>query len=237
MEYFSREFRIEVWGDYACFARPEMKVERVSYEIITPSAARAIFEAIYWQPAFRWEVTRIEVLKPVKWISVRRNEVGNIMSHRAGPLFIEECRQQRSGLFLKDVHYRLAARLEFIPAGKRNGFDGRKSILQDDTLSSNPHRQTENPGKYYAIFERRAARGQCFNQPYLGCREFSAGFRLVGDDEQGLKDPVRESRDLGFTLYDLDFSCEEGPRPMYYRPRMNEGIIKVPDRNSEEVRK
>ena len=114
-----RGFCLEVSGPYACFTRPEMKVERVSYDVITPSAARAIFEAILWKPAIRWHVTKIAVFAPIRWISVRRNEVGQVASPRSTGIFIEEERQQRAGLFLRDVRYRLHAEFEFIPPEQR----------------------------------------------------------------------------------------------------------------------
>ena len=120
MEYTDREFCLEVWGPYACFTRPEFKVERVSYDVITPSAARAIFEAIFWKPAIRWQVTRIEVLNPIKWDSVRRNEVGTVASSKLSPIFIEDKRQQKNSLLLKDVRYRIHAKLVFIPVRDRN---------------------------------------------------------------------------------------------------------------------
>jgi CRISPR-associated protein Cas5d len=119
LDYHNKAFCLEVAGDYACFTRPEMKVERVSYDIITPSAARAIYEAIFWKPAIRWRPTKVEILNPIRWTSVRRNEVGSVMSDRSDGLFIEENRQQRAGLFLRDVAYRIHAELEFIPIGKR----------------------------------------------------------------------------------------------------------------------
>lgn len=125
MEYYDKEFCLEVWGPIACFTRPELKVERVSYDVITPSAARAIFEAIFWKPAIHWQVTKIEVLKPIKWTSIRRNEVGTTASKN--PIYIDEVdnngklknRQQKNTLLLQDVHYRLWAKLEFIPIRKR----------------------------------------------------------------------------------------------------------------------
>ena len=140
----------------ACFTRPEMKVERVSYDVITPSAARAIFEAIFWKPAIRWNITRIEVLNPIKWFSFKRNEVGNLMSPRASGLFIEDNRQQKSSLLLKDVCYRIFAELEFIPIRNRT---------EEDMSKATAGSSDENPGKYNAMFERRAKKGQCFNQP------------------------------------------------------------------------
>ena len=164
MEYYNKQFCIEVWGDYACFTRPEMKVERVSYDVITPSAARAVFEAIFWKPAIQWKVKKIEVLNPIRWISVRRNEVGKLMSPQAKQIFIEEERQQRAGLFLRDVAYRLYAEMDFIPLRNRNLHETPDELKdqEEETIL----RSTENPGKYNAIFERRAKKGQCFTQPY-----------------------------------------------------------------------
>lgn len=235
MEYFNKEFCLEVWGDYACFTRPEMKVERVSYDVITPSAARAVFEAIFWKPAVKWHVTRIEVLNPVKWISVRRNEVGSLMSHRAQQLFIEDNRQQRAGLFLKDVRYRLYAELEFIAPQNRI----KTGNYADDALADDAERDSikadENPGKYNAMFERRAKKGQCFSRPYLGCREFAADFKFVENPVKS--DGIEEDRDLGFMLYDMDFSNPHDPQAMFYRARMQRGVIIVPPVESEEVRK
>lgn len=206
-----KSFCLEVAGDFACFTRPEMKVERVSYDVITPSAARSVFEAILWKPAIRWKVRKIEVLKPIHWISVRRNEVAAKASVRnaqtamgAGrgnlALYIEEERQQRAGLFLRDVAYRLHA--ELLPVG-------------EDAL--------KNPAKYREMFQRRAEKGQCVNQPYLGCREFAARFRLV-DDPTSEPAPLAESRDLGWMLYDMDFTVDD-PKPKFFRAEMQGGII------------
>ncbi|MCU0835092.1 MAG: type I-C CRISPR-associated protein Cas5c [Chromatiaceae bacterium] len=215
---------LEVWGDFACFTRPEMKVERVSYDCITPSAARAVFEAILWKPAVRWHVRQIEVLKPIRWINLRRNEVGSVVSTRnvetamrAGSgdlgLFIEDDRQQRAGLFLRDVAYRLHADLEL-----RREADPEASPL-----------------KYQEMFERRARKGQCVNQPYLGCREFAAAFRLV-DDLAAEPPPIPETRDLGYMLYDLDFANPADPSPRFFRARMESGALAVPASDSPEVR-
>ena len=216
-------FCLEVKGDYACFTRPEMKVERVSYDVITPSAARAIFEAILWKPAIAWRVHRIEVLNPIRWINIRRNEVGAVlpisnatraMNGGAAPaLFIEDHRQQRAGLFLRDVAYRLHASFE----------------LTDKAGAS------DNAGKFADMFRRRAGKGQCFNQPYLGTREFSCAFRLI-EDTQNEPMPVSEDRTLGWMLYDLDFSDPDNPHPLFFNATMQQGIIEVPDRHSEEVR-
>ena len=235
MEYYNKQFCIEVWGDYACFTRPEMKVERVRYDLITPSAARAVFEAIFWKPAIQWKVKKIEILNPIRWISVRRNEVGKLMSDKSKEIFIEEDRQQRAGLFLRNVAYRLYAEMDFIPLRNRNRFETPDDLKdqEEETIL----RSTENPGKYNAIFERRAKKGQCFNQPYLGCREFSCNFRLIENPEQEEKKPIKETRDLGFMLYDMDFSDEKDPKPMFFRVQLNDGVIEIPPISSEEVRR
>ncbi len=238
-----RGFCLEVQGDYACFTRPEMKVERVSYDVITPSAARAIFDAILWKPAIFWKIKRIEVLSPIKWISVRRNEVGKVASPRSDGMFIEDERQQRAGLFLRDVKYRLFAEFEFIPPDQRGKVHNpvpEYLINSEDKadLAKLEERADEKEAKYAAMFERRAKKGQCFNQPYLGCREFSASFRLV-DPVKEPATPIDETRDLGWMLYDMDFpkpGKSNDIKPMFFKAQMNNGVIIVPDRNSEEVR-
>lgn len=236
-------FCLEVSGPYACFTRPEMKVERVSYDVITPSAARAIFEAILWKPAIRWRVTRIEVLAPIRWISVRRNEVGKVASPRSSGILIEDDRQQRAGLFLRDVKYRLHGEFDFIPLEKRSQVRNpvpewlvdREEV---DTVRQPDARQDETEAKYAAMFDRRATKGQCFNQPYLGCREFSCKFQLVKNVAgESLKPIDAPARDLGWMLYDLDFSDPASPMPMWFRPRMEKGVIAVPHPDSDEVRK
>lgn len=249
MEYFDKEFCLEVWGPMACFTRPELKVERVSYDVITPSAARAIFEAIFWKPAIHWQVTKIEVLNPIKWTSVRRNEVGAVASKN--PIFIEEKRQQKNTLLLKDVRYRIWAKLLFIPMRERVKGDKSKYQRWYDAnkdqyvTSKNPLidaeereliRKDENPGKYNAMFERRASKGQCFTQPYLGTRECSASFRLLNPATDVLDAPIAESRDLGIMLYDMDFESNlKNPPAMFYRVRMENGVIIVPPKDSEEI--
>jgi CRISPR-associated protein Cas5d len=221
---FAKTYCLELSGPWACFTRPEMKVERVSYDVMTPSAARACFEAILWKPAIRWHVRKIEVLKPIHWINLRRNEVASVVSTRnvetamkngAGDLalYIEDDRQQRAGLFLRDVAYRVHADLEF----KREA----------DAEAS--------PMKYQEMFERRAAKGQCVNQPYLGCREFAAAFRLIKDPATEAR-PIAETRDLGFMLHDLDFSKADDPQPRFFRAKLEDGVVAVPAWDSEEVR-
>ena len=215
-------FCIEVSGEYACFTRPEMKVERVSYDVITPSAARAIFEAILWKPAIAWHIHKIEVLKPINWVNIRRNEVGAILpigninkAMKGGALpslFIEKERQQRAGLFLKDVAYRLHG-----------------SFSMTDKAGGN-----DNVGKFVEMFKRRAKKGQCFNQPYLGCREFSCGFKLVEEDDD--KTPIEVTKELGWMLYDLDYADKKNINPLFYNAVMTNGVIEVPNRDSQEVR-
>jgi len=230
MDYYDKEFCLEVWGPMACFTRPELKVERVSYDVITPSAARAVFEAVFWKPAIHWQVTKIEVLNPIKWTTIRRNEVGAVASKN--PIFIEDKRQQKNSLLLQDVRYRIWAKLEFIPQWKRK----ETRNAQIDAEEADLLRKDENPGKYNAMFERRASKGQCFNQPYLGTREFSASFRLVKPEQEELTPPIDESRDLGIMLYDMDFEGNpEKPDAMFYRAKMEQGVIIVPPINSEEV--
>jgi len=232
-------FCLHVSGDFACFTRPEMKVERVSYDVITPSAARAVFEAILWKPAIRWQIRRIEVLNPVRWISIRRNEVSSIISERnvktamrggnaSLQILIEDDRQQRAGLFLRDVAYRLHACFS----------------LQNDSrhLHRYPHlrpvEHTENINsyaKFAEMFKRRARKGQCFNQPYLGTREFSADFSLVEND--ATRQPaISEDRELGWMLYDMDFSDPAKPCPRFFNATMRQGVIQIPEWDSDEVR-
>jgi CRISPR-associated protein Cas5d len=234
-----RGFCLEVDGPYACFTRPEMKVERVSYDVITPSAARAIFEAILWKPAIRWHVTKIEVLAPIRWISVRRNEVGKIASPRSGGIFIEDERQQRAGLFLRDVKYRLHAEFEFIPPDQRaKVFNPVPDFLVEQAeaaaLRQPDERPDETEAKYAAMFERRAKKGQCFNQPYFGSREFAAAFRLVDPATEPAL-PISETRDLGWMLHDLDYSDPADIKPQFFRAEMTDGVI-ITDRNAVEVR-
>ncbi|MBU0995908.1 MAG: type I-C CRISPR-associated protein Cas5c [Proteobacteria bacterium] len=229
-------FCLEVSGPYACFTRPEMKVERVSYDVITPSAARSIFDAILWKPAIFWQVKRIEVLSPIRWISVRRNEVGAVASTRKKQIFIEDDRQQRAGLFLRDVKYRLFAEFDYISPEKRCKVYNPTPEYLSDKEEQETNREDETPAKYAAMFERRAKKGQCFNQPYLGCREFSADFRLVNPQTQPAE-PIPENRDLGWMLYDMDFSDPKNVKPLFFRTELKNGVIVVPDRsNSEEVR-
>lgn len=224
-------FCLEISGPYACFTRPEMKVERVSYDVITPSAARAIFDAILWKPAIFWRVKRIEVLAPIRWVSVRRNEVGKVASPRSDGIFIEDDRQQRAGLFLRDVKYRLHAEFEFIPPDQRGKVHNPVPEYLVNVEDAADLRKDETPAKYAAMFERRAKKGQCFHQPYLGCREFAAAFRLV-DPQAEPATSIAETRDLGWMLYDMDYSGKE-PVPQFFRAQIEQGVL---DLRSVEVR-
>lgn len=201
-----KNFTLEVSGALACFTRPEMKVERVSYEVITPSAARAIFEAIYWKPKIRWRVAQIDVLSPIAFTHIRRCEVALMANTKKEHIIAENYRQLRSSLVLRDVSYRLTAQMEMLP---------------------DKHPENETPEKHVAIFERRASKGQCFTQPYLGCREFSANWRWVREEEEPAS-PIAESKDLGMMLYDMDFSDMDNPRPQFFRAVMNNGTINLP---------
>lgn len=223
---------LEVWGDFACFTRPELKVERVSYDVMTPSAARGILEAIFWKPAIRWNITSIEILNPINFTSIRRNEVGKTISiptakqmrgeeNPPNGIYIEEQRQQRSGLILKDVRYRIHAYFDFLGSEENKMNGERKS-------------QDETEMKYAAMFERRAKKGQCFTRPYLGTREFACDFRLV-NPERDTVNPIDDNRDLGFMLYDLDFEKNaESPQPLFFRANMIKGVVNT-DRRKIKV--
>ena len=210
--------KVEVWGDYALFSRPEIKVERVSYDVITPSAARGLIEAIYWHPGMKWVIDRIYVCNPIKFTSVRRNEVSSKVSAqnmRAAmygsnkELYINTQKdiQQRASLLLSDVRYVIEAHFEM--TDKAN--------------------QSDNPGKFTDIMKRRLKKGQCYHQPCLGCREFPANFQLFEGDIVETE-YANEERDFGFMLYDMDYSNPEEIQPMFYRAVMKNGIIEVADR-------
>jgi CRISPR-associated protein Cas5d len=202
--------RLKVWGEWACFTRPEMKAERVSYEVMTPSAARGILEAIYWKPEIRWRVDRIHVLKPIAFTTIRRNEVGSkasaqnaaeIMAKASGWLGIvaDDDRQQRASTVLRDVAYVIEAHFDVI--------DG------DDP-----------PAKHIAMFERRARQGQCFHRPYLGCREFAAHFEWL--DGAIPPSEIPGERRLGLILHDIDFAHDMSPR--FFDATMQNGVLEVP---------
>ncbi|MBK8908508.1 MAG: type I-C CRISPR-associated protein Cas5 [Rhodospirillales bacterium] len=215
--------RLKVWGDYACFTRPEMKVERVSYDVMTPSAARGILEAIHWKPAIRWVIDRIHVLKPIRFQSIRRNEVGNkIPSGNVSKamkaasldglrLLVDENRQQRAATVLRDVAYIVDAHFEL------TGTTG-----SDDS-----------EGKHLDIFNRRAARGQCFHRPCLGVREFPADF-APANGSAPVPPALAGERDLGWMLHDIDFA--NGMTPRFFRAVMRDGVIDVPEFDATEVK-
>ncbi len=213
--------RLKVWGDYACFTRPEMKVERVSYDVMTPSAARGVLEAVYWKPAIRWVVERIRVMRPIRFDNIRRNEVAaklplgtvrKAMKDGTSPveLFVEDERQQRAALVLRDVEYVIEARFEFTGT--------------EDT----------NTAKHKDMFDRRAAKGQCFHRPYLGCREFPAMFAPVAGPLPAPDSSLLGEKDLGFMLHDIDF--KDNMTPHFFRAAMKDGVIEVPEFQSREVR-
>ncbi len=214
--------KLRIWGDYACFTRPEMKVERVSYDVITPSAARGILEAIHWKPAIRWVVDRIHVQRPIKFDNVRRNEVSSkipkpnpatVMRDGKQLFFLVDDggnRQQRASTLLRDVEYVIEAHFEF-------------------TSKAGPD---DNEGKHLDIFRRRAQNGQFFHQPCLGCREFPAFFEPVeGDIEPSYYSG--QTKDLGFMLLDIDFTNDM--TPLFFRATMQDGIIEPPSPLSPEV--
>jgi CRISPR-associated protein Cas5d len=222
-----------------------MKVERVSYDVITPSAARAIFESILWKPAIRWHITKIEVLNPIKWISVRRNEVGRTlpsptarqMSGVLGEpmgIFIEDERQQRAGLFLRDVRYRIHGYFDFIPpAQRKENYSILPEYYADTVEQTEFNRKDETPAKYAAMFERRAKKGQCFHRPYLGCREFACDFKLVNPEVERAA-PISETRDLGYMLYDMNFEKDvNDPMPQFFRVQLQNGCINTDSREVE----
>jgi CRISPR-associated protein Cas5d len=223
----SMSYGIKLWvgGRRACFTRPEMKAERVSYDVITPSAARGILEAIHWKPAIRWVIDSIHVLKQIRFESIRRNEVGckinagsvkRAMSEGSTvglALYVDNDRQQRAATILKDVAYVIEAHFALT---HRAGDD-------------------DSEGKHLDMFRRRAAKGQCFNQPCLGTREFPAAFELIEGAIPPSELPLEQrTRDLGWMLYDIDF--ENDRLPLFYRPQMVEGVIDVARFRPKEAR-
>ncbi len=214
----SKPFRLMVSGEYACFTRPEMKVERVSYDVMTPSAARGILEAILWKPAISWKILRIDVLRPIRWFSIRRNEVASVVSAKnvssamkkgQGKLGtyvdVGKERQQRAALILRDVQYVIHACFEM-------------------TERAGPE---DNVTKFQQMFLRRASKGQCFHRPYLGCREFPADFQLL---RQGDEAPpaIAEDRELGWMLFDMDYT-KKPPVPSFFKARLEQGVLDLKD--------
>ena len=208
-------FRVDVRGDYALFSRPEMKVERVSYDCITPSAARGILEAVFWHPGMQYKIDRIYVLNPIKFDNIRRNEVkakisaANVLkvaNQGSGELYLAttENIQQRASMVLRDVHYVIDA--HFVMTEKANA--------------------TDNTAKFHEMFQRRLKKGQCYHMPYLGCREFPADVRTYEGTEINTAYP-NEEKDLGFMLYDMDYSNPEDIRPMFFRAVLKNGVLDV----------
>lgn len=195
--------KLRVWGDYALFTRPEMKVERVSYDVMTPSAARGILEAIYWKPAILWIIDRIHVLRPVRFENIRRNELANRVAVNQHDMdegkpvcrYIEDDRQQRASMVLRNVEYVIEAHFDL------TGSD-------------------DDPGKHLAIFERRVKNGQCFHRPYFGCREFPVNFEWCDEIPAT---PFSGEQNLGYMLHDIDFANDMAPR--FFRAVMQDGII------------
>jgi len=208
---------VKVWGEFACFTRPECKVERVSYPVMTPSAARGILEAIFWKPEFSWQVREIWVLKPIRQFSILRNEINSRQSQRAdaakgGNYFVEDDRAQRHTLALRDVGYVIKA---------------------DIALRSHA---SDPDAKYRDQFRRRVKRGQCHAQPVLGCREFPAWFGQPDPSDQ----PINLSQELGSMLFDLKFRWNEcglgiGGTPVFFRARLDGGVLSVPRDKYAEV--
>jgi len=222
---------LRTWGDLACFTRPEMKVERVSYPVITPSAARGLLESILYRPQFRWQVRRIAVKKPIRFLAFRRNEVKSRLSPRnPEPLLADEDRTQRNTLALRDVEYVIEASLHLTPlAGLPRRKPADKEEQGDDT-----------PVKYLAMFQRRAEKGQCFAQPAFGCREFPAHFELANETAMQVPANTNPDADVGLMLYDVfDLAVSKDqqpgkvakpqPRITFFQAQLKSGVVNVPD--------
>lgn len=190
---------VKVWGEYACFTRPETKVERVSYDVPTPSAARGILEAIFWHKPMQWRVLEIAVLKPIRRFSLLRNEVNVKMNPSSDGLSITDARTQRHTLGLRDVAYLIKANV-YLPPGSENA----------------------DPAKYRDQFRRRVERGQCFHRPYLGCREFAACF----GPPDGTEEAIEDTYDLGLMLFDIDYGPKNAPR--FFEARLEHGVMRIP---------
>lgn len=216
--------RVEVWGDYALFTRPEMKTERVSYDVMTPSAARGLLESIYWHPGMKWCIDRIHVCSPIRFTNIRRNEVKDTISARKvktvmekgqGELYLAtpESIQQRAAMVLRDVHYVIDAH-----------FDLTENAAPGD-----------NAGKFQDIIKRRLERGQCYSMPYFGTREFPAHFRRC-TELPPCPDELKGVRDLGWMLLDMGYTNPQNITPRFFRASLTDGVMVVPPWDSEEVR-
>ena len=216
--------QVEVWGDYALFTRPEMKTERVSYDVMTPSAARGLLESIYWHPGMKWCVDRIHVCNPIRFTNIRRNEVKDTISARKvktvmekgqGELYLAtpESIQQRAAMVLRDVHYVIDAH-----------FDLTENAVPGD-----------NVGKFQDIIRRRLERGQCYSMPYFGTREFPVYFRRC-TELPPCPEELKGVRDLGWMLLDMDYTDSQNITPRFFRASLTDGVLTVPPWDSEEVR-
>lgn len=210
--------RVEVWGEYACFTRPEMKAERVSYDMMTPSAARGILEAVYWHPGMRWIIDKIHVLSPIRFTNIRRNEVKSVVQKQSAlsvingakkELYISTAQdiQQRAALILQDVHYVIEAHFE----------------LTENAAAG------DNAGKFQDIIKRRLERGQCYHQPYFGTREFPVKFRRYEPASIPVERSLIGERDLGYMLYDMDYSDADNIQPMFFRAILRDGVLDLLD--------
>ncbi len=217
--------KLEVWGDYALFTRPEFKAERVSYDVMTPSAARGILEAIFWHPGMVYRIDKIHVCSPIRWGNLKRNEVSEkisgsnvkkVMKSGKGDLYLatSECRQQRSSLMLRDVHYIIEAHFDMTDKATAN----------------------DNPAKFQEMLTRRIEKGQCYHQPCLGCRECTANFSPCHEISP-CPDELKGSRDLGWMLYDMDYSNPQDVEPMFFRALLVDGVLEIPSYDSKEVLK
>ena len=214
---------VEVWGDYALFSRPEMKTERVSYDVMTPSAARGLLEAVMWHPGMKWVVDRIHVCAPIRFTNIRRNEVKDTVNarnakavmERGGELYLAtpSSIQQRAAMVLRDVHYVIDAHF-------------------DMTMRASP---TDNPGKFQEMTRRRLEKGQFYHQPCFGVREFPANFKLC-ESPPPCPEELKGERDLGWMLLDLDYSDPTNITPHFFRAVLHDGILEVPPMHSKEVR-
>jgi CRISPR-associated protein Cas5d len=225
-------FSVEISGEYACFSRPELKVERVSYDVITPSAARGILEAVFWKPAIRYIIDEIRVCNPIKFENIRRNEVNSKASVGKNHIFTSEDRTQRAAMVLKDVRYVIKAHFE--PVQKNLNLPNKPNGETGDTFEDGSF----NHGKFAEMITRRIKRGQCFHQPCLGTREFPATLRLI-ENNSDMPSAINEDRNFGIMLYDIDYEKDDQGNvvsftPTFFRAEMKQGVIDL--RNTEVLR-
>ena len=222
-EVIEMSIKLEVWGDYALFSRPEFRVERVSYDMITPSAARGILDAIMWHPGLRWVIDRIYVCSPIRFFNIRRNEVKatisarnvkSVMEKGSGELYIStsESIQQRASMVLRDVHYIIDAHFEM-------------------TENAAPE---DNTGKFQEMTKRRIKKGQCYHMPYFGCREFPVNFTLCETIPE-CPSELKGIKDLGYMFWHMDFQDPKNIQPLFFRAILKNGMLEIPTRNSGEV--